>query len=420
MQRLNPSPTHRPKIRIEAGQPTARPDAETLRQHTLPPREGNFDASDLEPGYVKSFFLDGDVPADAYAQAEIEHACLKNRQSLALAWLFLKLEKFLPGTQQSLQLAFTGDDPRKQPLDSTDAEFLARWLDKWISSLPLLATVNLRNNSIGNTGARALAELLARNPPLRHLIVSSCDMSDEGVRSIAEALLHNTELQSLDISGSGVEEPGLSALAQVVARTDCPLLALDLSYLHGGTHHGEHFTGPFEDGLEKNRSLQHLGFARTPLSPKMKHILQAHPTLTSVNLKLSTLDSRAVTALTKNHHLESFDLSYCELTERAAEALLCGLKLSESVRHVDLRGNRLENHGPLIAGLITGNPQLSSLNLSSCGLSADDVNVVLDAAGESKTLQALNLLGNVRTFLQKDETLLNQRLLLNKAGDLRT
>ena len=237
--------------RPDAPQPTGSSAAERLRQLSLPPREA-FDASHLAPGCVKSFFLDGIVPADTDARADIERCCVQNRQSRALAWLFLKLEEVSPGQQQSLQLANPAVH-HDQRLGGADVAFLAQWLVEWLGSLPLLDCVDLGNNFIGEEGSKALADVIARNLPLRHLILASGSMPAEGVLNIATALLGNTALRSLDVSENTCNRQGISAFGQVLAHHDCALQALDFSKMQVQDTSRADIMRPFEEGLAKNR-----------------------------------------------------------------------------------------------------------------------------------------------------------------------
>ena len=399
---------------LEVNAPPKPSKVEALRRLPLPPRK-KFDASSLPPGCVKSFLLDGDVPENATDQAEIARFCLKNKQSQAMAWLFLRLEDAAPGKQQSLQLAHTDEVPPEQRLNSKDAKFLAQWLLKWIGSLPLLNSVNLSDNFIGDDGAKALAEILAKNLPLQHLLVASCDMTEKGTQRILEALLHNTELHSLDVSFNACDTNGTSALCQVLARNDCALRSLDFSHVRRSDKavRYENFLQPLEEGLAKNTTLQHFGFAYMQLTPGMCKAMRAHVALRSMNLTATHPDKKVSLALIRKPHLEKIDLSDCSLPKDTVRDILAELHESPSIQQVNLSGNKLKGQGQRIADALQHRKKLTSLNLKSCSMSSKDVVAIMIAASTSRTLLALNLRDN-DFFTERQGRELDQHLLLNK------
>jgi len=413
-----------------------------LRQLSLPPLE-TLDASSLPDGCVKAFFVDGAVPTGSRAQAELSRFCLKNRQGLALAWLYSRFEGIAPGRQQSLQLAHT--DNVRPGLNEKDMTFLAKWLKQWLDSLPLLRSVDLSNNSIGKQGAKALAELLKTDLPLHHLKVGNCNLLPRSTQKIATAVIHNTNLLSLDISSNASEALGAVALGGIVTENKT-LTALDVSHMHlpEDLSHSE-FIQPIAAGIEKNTSLRHFGCARISMSDELIRAIQSNKSLTSINLSCTTgagrrtspalltalcdhpslkrvhfcqnslrkADPETLCKLIRKPGLEMIDLSHCALRNDACKELLTALRESQSMRHIDLSGNHMNGQGKAIAALLDGNDKLRSVRMADTKLLADDVDAIERAVDHNHSLRKLDLSRN-DAFPKRQDRPLQARLLLNR------
>jgi hypothetical protein len=414
---------------------------EALRRLPLPLQK--FDASSLPPGCVKSFLLDGDVPDNATSQAEIARFCLKNKQSQAMAWLFLRLEDVAPGKQQSLQLAHTDEVPPEQRLTGKDAKFLAAWLAKWIGSLPLLTSVDVNNNFIGDEGVEAFAKLLKLNPPLQHLNIGSSASSGRSIRKVTEALIHNTTLLSINLSFNACEDGAM--FGQLLER-NTTLQSLDISNVRPLKDVADaDFVKPIADGLAKNKTLLHFGGAYLPIAEQMLNVLRSNTTLTSINLNSATdtgfitrpellqallrhpslkriqihrcilqeAGINALLALIRKPGLEAIDVSHCDLTKDTVKRILAELRDSPSMQHADLSGNTLTGQGRRIAEVLTRNENLRSLQLADAELSTEDLVAILPAAIRHDSLLELDLSDN-SDFTRAQAKALQERLLLNK------
>jgi Ran GTPase-activating protein (RanGAP) involved in mRNA processing and transport len=410
---------------------------DALRQQPLPPLK-KFDASSLPQGCVKAFFFDGEVPTKTDAQADIARFCLKNEQSQAMAWLFLKLEDVAPGKQQALALAHTDQVSPKQRLNSDDAKFLARWLAKWLGSLPLLTSVDLNNNFIGDKGVEAFAKLLSQNPPLQHLNIGSCS-AGRSITKMAEALLQNTTLLSIDLSFNAGDEESASAFREMLT-LNTTLQSLDISNLHTLMNRAD-LMRTVANGLADNGTLLHFGAAYLPMTEKMIDAIQSNTALTSINLNatstitptelLTALSNHpllkriqlyrcvlqeagveALLALIKKPGLEAIDVSYCNLSRDTVKTILEVVSDSQSMQYVDLSGNSLKGQGAGIAAILTRNEKLKSFLLADTHLSSRDLVAIVLAVDGNHGLLELDLSGN-RFFTEEQASGLQQRLLLN-------
>jgi len=91
-----------------------------------------------------------------------------------------------------------------------------------------LKEVNLNNKSIGDEGAKALANALRTNSTVTVLNLGDNSIGDEGAKALSNALLTNSTLTELDLSDSSIEDEGAKALADVLL-TNSTLTELNLS-----------------------------------------------------------------------------------------------------------------------------------------------------------------------------------------------
>lgn len=84
-----------------------------------------------------------------------------------------------------------------------------------------------QSNTIGDEGARALAETLKTNSALTKLSIPSNSIGDVGAKALAEALKSNSALTTLDLEGNLIGDEGAMALAEVL-KSNGVLTALDL------------------------------------------------------------------------------------------------------------------------------------------------------------------------------------------------
>ena len=79
-----------------------------------------------------------------------------------------------------------------------------------------LTSINLSDNSIGNEGARAIAQSLEKNCTLTSINLSDNSIGNEGAKAIAQALKTNTTLTSMDLSCTQINSNAVIAIRQVL------------------------------------------------------------------------------------------------------------------------------------------------------------------------------------------------------------
>ncbi|KAF9342539.1 hypothetical protein BGX26_007326, partial [Mortierella sp. AD094] len=91
--------------------------------------------------------------------------------------------------------------------------------DKVVSSIMAnwtLVTLNLDLNSIGDSGAQALAEALRTNSTLTALNLSNNLIRSNGAQALAEALKTNSTLNTLNVWNNSIGDNGARALSEAL------------------------------------------------------------------------------------------------------------------------------------------------------------------------------------------------------------
>jgi Ran GTPase-activating protein (RanGAP) involved in mRNA processing and transport len=106
-------------------------------------------------------------------------------------------------------------------------------LEKYVKRLkandPNLTELDLYNNSIGNDGAKAIAEALKVNTVLTRLDLDTNSIGNDGTKAIAEALKVNTVLTTLSLQSNSIGNDGAKAIAEALKRNTV-LTTLNLGY----------------------------------------------------------------------------------------------------------------------------------------------------------------------------------------------
>jgi Ran GTPase-activating protein (RanGAP) involved in mRNA processing and transport len=84
---------------------------------------------------------------------------------------------------------------------------------------PSLTELNLTAKSIGDDGAKAIAEALKVNTVLTSLSLDDNSIGDDGAKAIAEGLKVNTVLTRLDLDNNSIGNDGAKAIAEALSRS---------------------------------------------------------------------------------------------------------------------------------------------------------------------------------------------------------
>lgn len=207
----------------------------------------------------------------------------------------------------------------------------------------------LKRNPLGESGARRLADVLARGGP-RVLDVYNCELGDAGVAAIAEALASPAcRVEHVYLGGNAAGPAAAEAVGALLATTT-RLRSLQLSASRFAT-----CIDPIARGLAHNRSLEELGLASCGLSPEggaaIAEALTRHPQL--IRLDVAIAPSARALAEAPN-----------QIGDAGAPALADMLRANGPLRVLDLRENSITSRGAFpILHALHANDHLVELHL---------------------------------------------------------
>ena len=268
----------------------------------------------------------------------------------------------------------------------------ARAIADGLKHCPNLQTLNLAKNSIGSDGARALADGLKHCPNLQTLNLND-SIGNDGARAIAE---HSPNLQTLNLNNR-IGSDGARALADGLKH--CP----NLQTLNLNNNIGDHGAKALADGLKHWPNLQTLDLqgnnigddGAKALAGGLKH---CH-SLQTLNLEWNSLGDDGAKALADglNHcpNLQTLNLNN-NIGDHGAKALADGLKHWPNLQTLGLWGNNIGADGAkaLAGGLKHWHHILQTLNLEQNSLGDDGARAIADGLKHCPNLQTLNLQDN--------------------------
>jgi Ran GTPase-activating protein (RanGAP) involved in mRNA processing and transport len=95
-----------------------------------------------------------------------------------------------------------------------------------------LQTINLGVNSIGDEGAKAVAEALKVNSTLQTIFLDNNGIGAEGAKAVAESIKVNSTLQTIDLGYNYIEDEGAKAVAEAI-KVNSMLETLGLLFCFG-------------------------------------------------------------------------------------------------------------------------------------------------------------------------------------------
>uniref|UniRef100_A0A493TJI1 NLR family CARD domain containing 3 n=1 Tax=Anas platyrhynchos platyrhynchos TaxID=8840 RepID=A0A493TJI1_ANAPP len=233
-----------------------------------------------------------------------------------------------------------------------------------------LTTLHLQKNSIGAQGARKIAEALKRNCSLKELMLSSNSVGDNGSVALAEALKVNHSLQSLDLQSNSISSAGVAALTAALC---------------------------------SNKGLVNLNLRENSISkeggPAIARALRTNNTLRRLDLAANLLydeGGKAIAlAMKENRALTSLHLQWNFIQANAATALAQALKSNSSLASLDLQENAIGDEGmAALSAALKVNTTLADLHLQVASIGAAGAQALAEALMVNKSLQILDLRGN--------------------------
>ena len=268
--------------------------------------------------------------------------------------------------------------------------------------------------NLSNTGlvaiedtAQALTTMLQINKTLTHLDLSN---NEKFLRAycVVKGLQHNTALVHLNLSNTGL------VATEDTAQALTTMLQINKTLTHLDLSNNEKFLRAYcvVKGLQHNTALVHLNLSNTGLvatedtAQALTTMLQINKTLTHLDLSNNEKFSESrvycvVKGLQHNTALVHLNLSNTGLvaTEDTAQALTTMLKVSKTIKHLNLSVNCAfsEAGAYCVCQGLQHNTSLAYLNLSRTEITDNGAEYIAQAIESNCSLQTLDISKNIIT-----------------------
>jgi Ran GTPase-activating protein (RanGAP) involved in mRNA processing and transport len=187
---------------------------------------------------------------------------------------------------------------------------------------------------------KPIADMLATNKPLRHLLLRENIIGDHGISLLCQSLAVNSSLETIDFTANHITGEGCARLAVALESPSCHVQSLIVS-----------------ENAISDEGAAGLG-----------------------------------AMLPKNSHLSSLNLDACMISDVGIGALCQGLAFNSSVRELNLSNNWCKA-GSHVADMLAANTTLESLDMSSCHIADGTITALLQTLkeGANKTIKQLFL-----------------------------
>lgn len=250
------------------------------------------------------------------------------------------------------------------------AEHIARMLRDSDTYACAVEHLDLRGNSIGVDGCRAISKAMSNNASVQSLNLNNNPIGNEGGMAVAEMLYSNGALQSLDIGNCDIGTETLIALATVM-RTNSTLQHLNIENARVFSRQ-EDSTYHLCRMLQANRTLASLNLGKHKVVDFGAALLAEHIegnrslfALTLRSNKIAGVGGRALaTLLTRECSLETLDLDDNAIGDEGALAMAEALRVNKTLRILTLRNNSIGDAGlAAIAGALEESGTIMQLAL---------------------------------------------------------
>ena len=255
--------------------------------------------------------------------------------------------------------------------------------------------LNLKNCSIGESGAASLSQALAVNSSLTELDLCGSSIGPSGTASLSQALAVNSSLTELDLNGSNIGKSGAASFSQALA-VNSSLTKLNLSH----NSIGASGAASLSQALAVNSSLTKLDLRGNRIGASgaatLSKALAVNCSLTELDLNGSNIGKSGAAsfsqALAVNSSLTKLNLSHNSIGASGAASLSQALAVNSSLTKLDLRGNRIGASGAAtLSKALAVNSSLTELDLRLNGIRDAGVASLFQALAVNSSLTELNL-----------------------------
>ncbi|CAO3568338.1 unnamed protein product [Mortierella alpina] len=274
--------------------------------------------------------------------------------------------------------------------------------------------LDLENKGLGGHEATvgALAAALEKNQALQELNLARNKLADQDIATLCQSLTQSRSLQKLDLCLNSFGESGTRAVAELLARQSDPntpgLKEIDLSdnelTEEGGTAIGK--------ALESNQQLERLRMSSCmdpplPVEEDDEDKISWDHEIHELNTRLTpeqeaeirtdgdTVLDAIATALRQNQTLQELWMDYCNISSIGATSLASALRHNHGLTTIRMRNNRIGNRGARAIGAALTPTESASLAAPTASATENE-NEEEDelATGYNTTLKNLELGSN--------------------------
>ena len=258
--------------------------------------------------------------------------------------------------------------------------------------------LNLKDCSIGESGAASLSQALAVNSSLTKLDLKRNSIGASGAATLSKALAVNSSLTELDLRQNGIRHAGVASLFQALA-VNSSLTELNLSY------ESIVFSGAASlfQALAVNSSLTELNLRFNTIgdsgAASLSQGLAVNSCLTKLDLRYNGIGVAGAASLSQalavNSCLTKLDLRYNSIGVSGAASLSQALAVNSSLAELDLRANSIGDAGAAsVSQALAVNSSLTELNLRANSISVSGAASLSQSLAVNSSLTKLNLRAN--------------------------
>ena len=309
-----------------------------------------------------------------------------------------------------------------------------------------LCMLNLSGNKIRDDGTRKLLEVIRRNTTLQDLNVSRNKITDEGASEISKAIQVNKTLQKLNISKNWISKigvmriveactenrtlhklvcthnnlskSGLAAINEYIKKENA-LQIFDASWNTIGNKYGQpaiittfqlldiskttfQLLGLQQKLQSGSDTHEDLWFADeiNELNYRRKFLLCCIEECQYLNLENADLSDMAeigviIDCLMLNKKITEVNLCSCQITNEGIEVLVQAVEVSATLQKLDISSNAISDNGVLsVTKFLMRNHTLCKLNLSGNKIQDEGIKILAKAIQVNTILQGLNMSRN--------------------------
>ncbi|KAF0719347.1 Aste57867_1107 [Aphanomyces stellatus] len=258
--------------------------------------------------------------------------------------------------------------------------------------LPMVMSLNIRNNRLTDPGITAVVNVIRRKPDLCSLDLSENDVDGTGSKSLAAYMSTPTcGLSTLILSHCDIDDDEMLAFAQALC-TNKTCHVLDLSRNRIGTNEALNVVQPdlttggeaLAEMLTVNGHLTVLNlswnFLRLNSAVQLGKALAQNNSLKELNLSYNAFGNDGAqaigSALQQNMCLENLDLSNNNIPSKAAFVIAQSLYANDTLTRLTMDGNPLGRIGGSTLLHVVSNSNERNLNISlvGCNFEIEDHN----------------------------------------------